>query len=92
MLFNNREGDEQTLMSTVSFYLFRGGSEIATVGTVGQEVSAAKDIKIMCPILYLDSPGSAASHTYEIKVQDSSNTATRVNVTTSFLVLQEISS
>ena len=92
-------GDENTLASLVSFYRFRGGSQIAIVGTVGQEINANRAIRVMCPILYLDSPGSAASHTYEIKAKTNQTTVARVNISTvglddsgSFLILQEISS
>ena len=91
--------NEQLRASLVSFYLFRGGSEIATVGTVGQIIHASNAIRVMCPILYLDSPGSAASHTYEIKAQTNQTTVARVNISTvgqsdsgSFLIVQEISS
>ena len=84
------DGGDVPAMGTVTFKLFRGSSDLGTVGTVGQELNFSKDVKLMCPILYLDSPGSAASHTYEIKAQESSSMAATVNVSTSFLIVSEI--
>ena len=89
--------NDQVAASKTNFFLFRGGSQIAVVGTVGQGLSDTQSIRVMCPILYLDSPGSAASHTYEIKAQTNQTSDVVVNINTafdsgSFLVLQEISS
>jgi hypothetical protein len=89
--------NDQVAASKTNFFLFRGGSQIAVVGTVGQGLSDTQSIRVMCPILYLDSPGSAATHTYEIKAQTNQTSDVVVNINTasdsgSFLVLQEISS